>query len=278
MDTAEANQSDASVFMNLPDLVWETIASTLKAHHRAILRGVCRKFRTLVNNTVTKIKLDPSSSEDPLSWRLHARFPRLEHLEALKPSDQDCLTDPVIAQLALKDLCRLPRLTSLGLESCTQLTVAGLAALALAVPGVEKLVLPQVCQLSRSDSLLLVLHRLPRLSHLKLQCCRHCDEAALAPLSLLSGLTALELEDYGLALKQVSQLTCLTALRSIMVWSDYSLNLHTDPPGHPPHLPHPLPQPPAPNPHNLPPHPHPPNPQHPNLHHIHIPPHGLFGL
>ncbi|KAG2441114.1 hypothetical protein HXX76_003966 [Chlamydomonas incerta] len=187
-------------------------------------------MRTLVNATVTKIKLDPTHSEDALRWELSDRFPKLEHIEIMKPSEIDCFTDQTFAQLALKDLSRLSGLTSLNLEHCTQLSVAGLAALALACPRVSKLQIPQVCQLCMSDSMLLVLARLPDLSRLRVQCCRHCDEVALAYLSDLRRLTALELEDYGQALRQMTLLTSLTNLRSVMVWSDFIIEV-TDPGG-----------------------------------------------
>ncbi|EFJ44728.1 hypothetical protein VOLCADRAFT_121287 [Volvox carteri f. nagariensis] len=195
MSSLGSSQQDAPSVFRLPDFVWESIICRLRTHHRAKLRGACRKFRTLVNNTVKKVKLDPTHSEDALHWQLHSRFPSLEHVEVIKPSDVDCFTDQTFAQLALKDLSRLPGLTSLNLEHCTQLTVAGMAALALACP--------QVCQLCTSDVMLLALGRLPDLAKLRLQCCKHCDEVALAYLSDLKRLTALELEDYGQALRQV---------------------------------------------------------------------------
>ncbi|GIL44386.1 hypothetical protein Vafri_1861 [Volvox africanus] len=224
MSSGESSGQDATVIFRLPDSVWESIISRLRTHHRARLRGACRKFRVLVNNTIKKIKLDPTYSEDALQWQLHNRFPSLEHIEIMKPSEVDCFTDQTFAQLALKDLSRLPQLTSFNLENCTQLTVAGMAALALACPRISRLVIPQVCQLCMSDSMLLVLARLPELSKLRVQCCKHCDEVALAYLSDLKRLSALELEDYGQALRQVTQLTSLTSLRSVMVWSDYTVD------------------------------------------------------
>ncbi|KXZ47904.1 hypothetical protein GPECTOR_32g517 [Gonium pectorale] len=160
----------------------------------------------------------------------------------------------MFAQLALKDLSRMSCLTSLNLENCTQLTVAGVAALSLACPGISKLVIPQVCQLAQSDSMLMALSRLPSLSKLRVQCCKHCNEVAMSYLSDLRHLTALELEDYGQALRQVTQLSSLTALRSVMVWSDYTLEVAEGHlvggaagagGAHPPHNhhPHPHPQP-----------------------------------
>lgn len=38
----------------------------------------------------------------------------------------------------------MPCLTSLSLDNCTQLSVAGLAALALACPRIKTLIVPQV--------------------------------------------------------------------------------------------------------------------------------------
>lgn len=54
--------------------------------------------------------------------------------------------------------------------------------------------------------MLLVLGRLPGLARLRVQCCKHCDEVTLSNLSDLVKLTALELEDYGQALRQVRAL------------------------------------------------------------------------
>ncbi|KAG2484943.1 hypothetical protein HYH03_016329 [Edaphochlamys debaryana] len=223
--TAPEQDTSGARLLELPAGVWELVIGRLQAHHRAALRGVCQRFRSLVNSMVTKIKLDPTHSEDALQWRLHSRFSRLEHIEVIKPSEVDCFTDTTFAQLALKDLSRLSGLSSLNLEHCTQLSVAGVAALALACPGVSRLVIPQVCQLCMSDAMLLVLARLPELGRLRVMCCKHCNEVALAYLSDLRRLTALELEDYGQALRQVTQLTALTSLRSIMVWSDYNLDV-----------------------------------------------------
>lgn len=209
----------------IPDAVWVCILRRLKFHHLASFRGCCRRFRALANETVRKIRVDPTKAEDALSWQLHQRFPQLEHFEVMKPSEVDCFTDQTFAQLALKDLSRCSSLTSCNLENCTQLTVAGMSALTLACPVIKRLVIPQVCQLCMSDSMLLVLSRLPELSKLRVQCCKHCDEVALAYLSDLRHLTALELEDYGQALRQVTQLTCLTNLRSVMVWSDFQIDV-----------------------------------------------------
>ncbi|KAG2450322.1 hypothetical protein HYH02_004827 [Chlamydomonas schloesseri] len=225
-----ASPGDTGTLGNLPDSIINNIIERLKVHQRVPLRASCKRLRQLVNQTVSKIKLDPTHSEDALRWELSDRFPKLEHIEIMKPSEIDCFTDQTFAQLALKDLSRLPGLTSLNLEHCTQLSVAGLAALALACPRIAKLQIPQVCQLCMSDSMLLVLARLPELSRLRVQCCRHCDEVALAYLSDLRRLTALELEDYGQALRQMTLLTSLTNLRSVMVWSDFIVEV-TDPGG-----------------------------------------------
>eukprot|EP00198_Chlamydomonas_reinhardtii_P011646 XP_001700983.1 predicted protein [Chlamydomonas reinhardtii] len=199
MQNHNAALGDTGTLGKLPDSIVINIIERLKVHQRVPLRNSCRRLRQLVNASVTKIKLDPTHSEDALRWELSDRFPKLEHIEIMKPSEVDCFTDQTFAQLALKDLSRLTGLTSLNLEHCTQLSVAGLAALALACPRISKLQIPQLCM---SDSMLLVLARLPDLSRLRVQCCRHCNEVALAYLSDLRRLTALELEDYGQALRQ----------------------------------------------------------------------------
>mgnify|MGYP002655326324 CR=1 FL=1 len=56
MNPSSPSQFDDYIF-RIPDAVWETIVNQLKFHHRESLRGTCRKFRSIVNNTVTKVKV-----------------------------------------------------------------------------------------------------------------------------------------------------------------------------------------------------------------------------
>ena len=48
------------------------------------------------------MQLDPSTTEPVLSWQLHKRFPRLQHIEFRNPSEVDAFTDATFANLVLK--------------------------------------------------------------------------------------------------------------------------------------------------------------------------------
>ena len=78
--------------------------------------------------------------------------------------------------------------------------------------------------------MLLALRHLSSLTHLRLRCCEHCNtQTCPVPLpnlfdlaSLGSTLASLELEDFGQSLKDVTRLSALTALKSLVVWYDTS--------------------------------------------------------
>eukprot|EP00798_Chlamydomonas_sp_ICE-L_P022757 gene22757-29925_t len=219
---------DASLdFLSLqPPDIWTKIMSNISSRHLCAARQASKQMREHVNSSVRKMKLDPSYSHKVLSWHLATHFPFVEHFEVGKPSMLDAFTDPLFAQLALKELSRMPRLTSANLEHCMLLTAAGVSALALAAPNLTQLTLPHVCRLNQTDTCLLVLKNLPQLTKLRLKCCKGCSDLNLAShLSSLSSITSLELEDYGHALKDVSALSCLSTLRSIMVWSDAAIDV-----------------------------------------------------
>lgn len=68
-------------------------------------------------------QLDPSNGDDALQWQLHSRFPALEHIEVIKPSEWDCFTDQTFAQLALK--VRLTHLDEPSVaEGCVRLNMS----------------------------------------------------------------------------------------------------------------------------------------------------------
>jgi hypothetical protein len=82
------------------------------------LRGACRAARALVNSVEECIRL---SADDlaTLPLRLHARFPRLTHLELAPGADSDAFADFAVAELA-----RLSSLVALRLRDCGSLGTA----------------------------------------------------------------------------------------------------------------------------------------------------------
>lgn len=75
----------------------------------------------------------------------------------------------------------------------------------------------QACQSCFGDSLLPAVCRLSSLQHLRLKTCLAAQGGLLTPLSALTSLTALELEDKGHALQGVGVITSLTGLKSLSV-------------------------------------------------------------
>ena len=70
LQKADAADHNASLELwRLPSGVWDQIVLMLRPHHRLQLRGVCRKFREVVNNNTSRIRV---SGVEVWLGRLHA--------------------------------------------------------------------------------------------------------------------------------------------------------------------------------------------------------------
>ncbi|GAX85528.1 hypothetical protein CEUSTIGMA_g12944.t1 [Chlamydomonas eustigma] len=120
---------------NWPDLiedVWALVVTNLQPRHKAHFRQTCRRFKTVVDITVQSIKVDPSGPGQVSSWNFCTQFPFSTNLDVSKAAPHDKLNDSAFAMLMLKQVSSLKLLTSMNLENCGQLSVAGAAAMVLA--------------------------------------------------------------------------------------------------------------------------------------------------